>query len=341
MAPTTTTVSPTNTDTYLEVLGAVVATAVARSGTDTCGSCGRGVWRIGLRLSAVLTTAVLAEPDDLIELPDSPLGLSSEMAARLTSRVNLVGIEEAAASRVLLHAAGLATVDGMVLGLIAPSGSGKTTAAITLARRGFGYVTDETLAIGVDLSVLSWPKPLALVTDDGASKELIGPDALGLAPCPSGVLRLGGLVVLSRDTDRTAPPRLRPLTLPEALTVLVGQSSSLHRLPESLRRLELLHEAVGGIQILEYAEIADAVGLLAAYLSATSALAGSAVADALDTTATRYVAAEAIDALNHGEGSVELNRAGTRAMGEHPESGAFDRPGDCRPGRRGGADRFR
>ena len=48
----------------------------------------------------------------------------------------------------MLHAAGIADADGLVVALVGPSGMGKTTASSYLARHGFGYVTDETVSIG-------------------------------------------------------------------------------------------------------------------------------------------------------------------------------------------------
>ena len=232
-----------------------------------------------------------------ITIPDSPLPLSAEMVMRLTSRINLAGIEHQAGRSVMLHAAGLALPDGSVLGLVAPSGTGKTTAAIELAHAGLGYVTDETLAIADDLSVLPFAKPLSLVVPGAEAKEARGPDELGLTPCATDGLQLARLVVLARDPGHEGPPALRRLLLPEALTLLVSQSSSLPRLVQPLRRLEEVAAAVGGVWLLEYAEIADAVPLLMRHLGVA---AGRSVLQA------RYVAEPVVDVLDHGEGLAVL-----------------------------------
>ena len=61
----------------------------------------------------------------------------------------------AASGRLLvLRAAAVATPDGSVLGLLAPGGGGRSTAAAELSRRGFCYVTDELLAVTESLDVL-------------------------------------------------------------------------------------------------------------------------------------------------------------------------------------------
>ncbi|GAA2127240.1 PqqD family protein [Nocardioides bigeumensis] len=202
---------------------------------------------------------------DEVTLPQTDLPLSPEMEQRLTERVNLAGIAHAATDHVLLHAAGLAAADGSVLGLVAPSGTGKTTAAIHLSTNGFGYVTDETLAIGADLRVRPWPKPLALVDPWGGPKRLRGPDDLGLGRF-AGQLRLTRLVALERDPS-CSRSELLPMSTAEAITLLVGQSSSLWRLPTPLRRLESTLFAVGGLRRLRYAEIEEAAPVLEGLLA--------------------------------------------------------------------------
>ena len=274
----------------------------------------------------------------MLTLPVTELPLSPEMELRLTEKVTLAGIEHAADRFLLLHAAGLSRTDGSVLGLVAASGTGKTTAAMHLARSGFGYVTDETLAVAADLTVRAWPKPLALVDADGGPKTLHGPDELGLASCPDE-LRLARLVVLERD-PRVPTPRLQRLADAEAVSALVGQSSSLGRLEAPLLRLERLLGGIGGLYRLEYAEILDATALLAELLATSSAPApvtgprvfAAPVRDALAVDEgvavllgdrvvhLAGVGAEVWLAAHGGATFVSLEEAVTSRLGPHPEA---------------------
>ncbi len=200
-------------------------------------------------------------PDEVFELHHADVPVSDEMALRLTWRVNIAGIESRAGRSLMLHAAGLALPDGSVLGLVAPSGTGKTTAAVVLGRAGYGYVTDETLAIDPDtLAVETFAKPLSVIDAGHEEKQLLGPDDLGLGLCPDP-LRLTRLVALDRRPEHGSP-HLRPASLSEAVPLLVAQSSAIARLPRPLQRIEALLDAVGGLQVLEYADISDALPLI-------------------------------------------------------------------------------
>lgn len=204
------------------------------------------------------------EPVATIDLPEADLGLSPELELRLVESVTLAGIDHAAGEGlVLLHAAALADEAGQVLGLVAPSGTGKSTAAIALSLDALGYVTDETLAVDANLTVRPWPKPLAIGDHAAGVKQLCGPDELGLAKAPAGPnrLTLRRLVVLDRSPAHRQP-RVVQLSTAEALSIVVAQSSSLVRLAHPLRRLETMLSAVGGAWRLEYAEIAAAVPVL-------------------------------------------------------------------------------
>jgi len=200
-------------------------------------------------------------PEQTVDLQYADVPVSDEMGLRLTWRVNVAGIDSRSGRALMFHAAGLSRPDGSVLGLVAPSGTGKTTAALTLARAGYGYVTDETLTIDpVSLAVEPFAKPLSVIDPDHHEKQLVGPDDLGLATCPAQ-LGLHRLVALDRRPG-PHPPRLRTADLEEALPLLVAESSAIARMPRALRRIEALLAAVGGLHVLEYAEIADALPLL-------------------------------------------------------------------------------
>lgn len=163
---------------------------------------------------------------------------------------------------ILLHAAGLADDQGRVLALVAPSGTGKTTASLALARRSLGYVTDETLAVLPSGRVLPYPKPLGIRLEGSGegSKYFAGPDELGLAQPPND-LRLARIVMLHR-VERPQRVTLDTLTHLDALVALIGESSSLPALSRPLQTLSELVDQVGGVARLTYHELGDAVEML-------------------------------------------------------------------------------
>lgn len=85
-----------------------------------------------------------------------------------TSRATVASLEARAGELLMFHAAGLSASDGRVVALVGPSGTGKSTAARTLCRDDFGYVTDETVAVDDAQRVLPFPKPIAVIPADGA-----------------------------------------------------------------------------------------------------------------------------------------------------------------------------
>lgn len=184
-------------------------------------------------------------------------------ARALETAVTARLITESTGKLHLWHAAGVSLPDGRVLVLVAPSGTGKTTAAVRLSQSGWGYVTDETVGVTMDGRVLPYPKPVALL-EDGV-KEVVGPDDLGLAHHAEN-LTLGRVVVLERTEDAQSPSLTR-LPLLEGLQTLLAQSSGLVQLPEPLASTCRLIDRVGGIYRLTYAELASAAPLLRALMA--------------------------------------------------------------------------
>ena len=103
----------------------------------------------------------------------------------LASRITREGIEGLAGRQLLLHGGGLSLDDGRVLVLVGPSGAGKSTASVALCRRGFGYVSDETVAIDADFAVTPYPKPLLIRNDSISPKDVVGPASWGWARVPT------------------------------------------------------------------------------------------------------------------------------------------------------------
>jgi hypothetical protein len=153
----------------------------------------------------------------------------------------------------MLHAAGVADRDsGACVALVAPSGTGKTTATRTLARQ-LGYASDETVGIRDDLGVVAHPKPLSILTTaDSALKVQTPASELGLHPAPSG-LHLAGVLVLRRDPE--GPDlEVREVRTVLALAELAPQTSYLSRLPKPLHRLADALVATGGLRVVSYRE---------------------------------------------------------------------------------------
>ncbi|ABK04598.1 hypothetical protein Arth_3222 [Arthrobacter sp. FB24] len=196
-----------------------------------------------------------------------------ELAENLTSRLTVAAILENAGEFMMLHACGVADLaTGAVVALVAKSGTGKTTAASVLAGT-YGYVTDETVAIGPDGSVLPYPKPLSVKRGPGSPKHQVGPDELGLQPAPPKPF-IQSIVLLDRieldriDLNRVEPdqeahqeahhePTLRQLPLADALLALIPDSSSQAEIDEPLQSLCRLIDRVGGVWQVTYSEAAD------------------------------------------------------------------------------------
>lgn len=180
-----------------------------------------------------------------------------ELAETLTSRLTVSAILANAGELTMLHACGVADpVTGAVVALVAKSGTGKTTAASVLART-YGYVTDETVGIAWDGSVLPYPKPLSVKQEDGAPKRQVGPDEFGLQPAPAMPF-IQSIVLLNRlQGSRPVAPVLERVPLADALLALIPESSSQAQLVDPLQSLCRLIESVGGVWQVTYSEAAD------------------------------------------------------------------------------------
>lgn len=174
---------------------------------------------------------------------------------RLVHRMTAAAIDSGRGHVLMFHAAALAsTATGATMVLAAPSGTGKTTATRVLGRH-LGYVTDETAAVSADGSMVPFPKPLsALGTAGLRPKTQISPDEIGLLH-PDAKPRLARIALLDRDRKGSLTgAHWEPLTLHEALEVLVPQTSSLSFLDRGLVRLCEALDNCGGALRLRYAE---------------------------------------------------------------------------------------
>ena len=182
---------------------------------------------------------------------------------RLSPAITLEAIDHHRGELLMMHACGLAHPrTGATVALVAGSGTGKTTLARTLGST-FGYVTDETVGVGPDGSVVAYPKPLSLL-DGGrpAFKRQVAASELGLLGAPGVPLHLGGLVVLEREPGRSEPEVQQVPTL-ESLAMLAPQVSVLGALDRPLHFVAGLIHACGGVRHATYGEAESLRGLVA------------------------------------------------------------------------------
>lgn len=174
---------------------------------------------------------------------------------------------------VLVHGAALAPPDGDVLVITGPSGSGKSTLAAALAGRGWGYLTDEVVAIDDRGRVHAYARPLALSGDARARVEatntptveaadgevLVDAALLGAGPAPT-LAPVAGIVILDPERERDV---VQPVTAGEAVLALAHASFNLRSRPEVGLRV-LAEVAIGARAVRIACEGIDGVADAAA-----------------------------------------------------------------------------
>lgn len=187
-------------------------------------------------------------PDDLVVATDEDISYA------VSQHVTRIAIGLGAGDLLMFHAAGLRTPStGAVVGVIAASGTGKTTFCTSLGRQ-FGYATDETLAVDpATAEVLPYPKPLSVI-ENGSRVPSTGkvdhaPASLGMTPVTART-PLGALVLAERAGTEE---RLEPISLAEGIELAIPQSSSFFALEHPLARLADALTLAGGPWRLRFA----------------------------------------------------------------------------------------
>lgn len=176
----------------------------------------------------------------------------------LSMTMNRTVTQARAGSLLTLHGAALSDPSGRTVLLVASSGTGKTTMARTLGQR-WGYLSDESAGVRPDGTMVGYPKPLSIVTDDWR-KDQFSPDELGLA-VPAEVCTLAGIVLIERDPS-VSEPSLDAVDLMTALPGLAHESFQLAKHDKPLQVLAAAIERAGGVHRLRYAEAATTESLL-------------------------------------------------------------------------------
>lgn len=156
---------------------------------------------------------------------------------------------------VMLHAAALADPSsGATAVLVAASGTGKTTASLTLGTR-FAYLSDETAGITSDGVVLPYRKPLSII-EGGPFKVQRSPGELGLLMTEQEC-HLAALLVIERRPDHPEEPDVTAMATVDAIAALAPQSSYLPSLDRPLHRLAEVCDLAGGAHHVTYREAAS------------------------------------------------------------------------------------
>lgn len=184
------------------------------------------------------------------------------MLQRLTQTITYSAIGARSGEVLMLHAAALADRGtGATAGFVAEGNTGKTTLCRTLGP-GRAYVTDETLAVRRDGTVVPYLKPLSVRRPDWAGvKDEQAPGSLGLQ-APSVEPWLAGLVILRREPEHEGPVLVEDLDLLDAIIELTPQSSAFMKTEGPLHWLADVLARTGGLRRVTYSEVADLEPLL-------------------------------------------------------------------------------
>ncbi|SFB87156.1 hypothetical protein SAMN04487968_102102 [Nocardioides terrae] len=222
----------------------------------------RRAWAAAIAIAPAAPSVVLdvvVTADEQVRTTASAAGAIADPSIEivlhiLSGRVTLAAIDQQAGRLWMLHGAALADpVTGASVALVAPSGTGKSTAARTLGRR-FGYLTDETTGIGADLTIHPHAKPLSIVRSGTFVKEQVGPAEVDLLP-GHATPALRAILLLRRDGTRTVG--VERLRTSMAIAGLAPETSYLGRLPRPLSFVAGVIERTAGVFDVHYDEAAD------------------------------------------------------------------------------------
>jgi energy-coupling factor transporter ATP-binding protein EcfA2 len=149
----------------------------------------------------------------------------------------------------MFHAAGIQDPQsGNTVALVGHGGAGKTTLVRTLCQ-GRGYITDETVAVDADNTVLPYPKPVSVRRELSSPwKNETDPHELGLL-APVGSPTLAAVALLDRRDDHDGAPMIEQVATLDAIAALTPETSHLPELEKPLQRMASLCDAVGVVRV--------------------------------------------------------------------------------------------
>lgn len=191
-----------------------------------------------------------------------------DLMQALTQTVTRAAIDAQKGHLVLLHAAGMQCPDtGAVVALVGPGGTGKTTLIRTLCP-GRGYVTDETVAVTADNTVLPYPKPLSVRREPSSLwKDETDPLEFGVLT-PTQPAPLAAIILLNRREGYAGPLSVEPMDTLDAIAALTPETSHLPEMEKPLQRMAALCDSVGGVMRVTYAEAEHLAPLVHGWLGA-------------------------------------------------------------------------
>lgn len=259
----------------LRALGTDVDVAVGGARSAELMEALRERWHLALRESddpegATVVEALLLGEDE--EAPSSAWERSQpqvhgtdlpRLLQQLTQSITFAVIGARSGELLMLHAAALAHPEtGATATFVAPGNTGKTTLCRTLGPA-LTYVSDETLGVRRDGTVVPYLKPLSTRRPDWVgTKDEQAPGSLGLRP-PTVTPWLAGVVLLRREADHEGPPQLEELGTLDAVLALTAESSAFMATDRPLQWLAEVLERTGGARRVVYGEVADLAPLAA------------------------------------------------------------------------------
>jgi hypothetical protein len=243
----------------------------------------------GLITLRVLGTDVAVRADVAEQFADLPRSdarptavVTDEAPATALAELTRLAVEHS--PLLCIHAGVVSGPDGLIA-IPGQSGLGKTTLAAALVRAGFGYVSDEALAVDrTSGQVTAFARPLALAADvwtllgpdigaappDG-TERLVAPTLLGRVAPDGGVVRDIVLAERGRRTDGAV--RVEPAPRGDAVPALLGRAFNHYRDPEGSFRavVGMVREArVWRASYAQAPELAECLGELLGVHSAAA-----------------------------------------------------------------------
>lgn len=260
--------TPTGPVVALRALGTDVDVRVGGHDPEQLAEALRARWHLCLRDGAAPAGQPPVELEVALGGPDEGATWAREAHAvrdsdrrrllqRLTQSITHAVITARTGELLMLHAAGLADpATGAAAVFVAPGNTGKTTLCRTLGPAR-AYVTDETVGVRRDGTLVPYPKPLSVRRPDWAGvKDETAPGDVGLV-APPVTPWLAGVVLLRREPEHRGEPLVEELDVLDAVLELTPESSGFMGTREPLQWLAEVLGRTGGAHRVTYAEAQD------------------------------------------------------------------------------------